>query len=208
MKMMRNQINAVSAVILLIGVTACSRSEPAASSAESAAPARIGRAPLSQIGFAVQDVDAAARRWSDVLGVPASDARTVALQLPDASMVEVKVASLALPNTRIELTQPVTERGPVQDHLDNFGPGVHYIGFSVTDDVDALREQLERVGGKWTGGAPKGEYALVDFRERFGVTLKNHSRNTPGLAPGGRGRGGVGDRQVPRLSRWHGGPEL
>src|SRR5262249_41431067 len=30
----------------------------------------------------------------------------------------------------------------------------------------------ERRGGKWTGGAPGGDYALVDFRERFGATIK------------------------------------
>lgn len=173
---MRSYIKLGLAVLAVVTIAACSRNEavesPTANGGEGGRPARIGTAPMTHIGVAVKDVNASAKAWSHVLGIPASEVRTVTLTLPDKTTADVKVVSLTMPNTEIELNQPVTERGPVQEHLDRFGPGVHYVGFTVKDNVDEIRGVLEQRGGKWTGGAPGGEYAFVDFRERFGAAVK------------------------------------
>ena len=173
---MRSSVKITLAVVAVVSIWACGGGQPDESAAgfgtEASGPARIGTAPLTQIGLVVADVSASAGAWSDVLGIPASEVRTVALDLPDETTVEMKVATLSLPNTEIELNQPVTERGPIQEHLDNFGPGAYSIGFAVRDNVDDIRGLLEKRGGTWTGGAPGGEYALLDFREDFGATIK------------------------------------
>src|SRR5262245_19289045 len=137
---MTSSVRVGLAIIIAMTTGACSGkpAETSAASEASGTPARIGRAPLTHIGFAVRDVNAAAKAWSHVLGIPASDVRTVALSLPDKTTAEIKVASLVMPNTEIELNQPVTERGPVQEQIERFGPGVHYIGFSVPDGVDRI----------------------------------------------------------------------
>ena len=174
-------IAVVGGIAAAVALNRLAESPAPTGTASSEGPARIGTAPLSHIGVVVRDIDVSTRAWADILGIPGTSVKTVALQLPDRSTTDVRVASFVLPNSEIELMQPVGDRGPVQEHLEKFDHGIYSIGFHVTDGIDELRAGLEARGGRWTAGAPGGEYAFVDFRERLGATVRL-SRVTPAHA--------------------------
>ena len=135
-------------------------------------PPRIGMAPITRVGVVVRDVEASARAFSEILGVPVTPARTGTIQLPDNSTAEIRSATFALPNVDVQLDQPVSSRGPLYEHLETFGPGMQYLEIPVTDGVDAMRARLQEKGGTWTAGALGGDYAFVDFRHTLGATIK------------------------------------
>ena len=107
----------------------------------------IGR--LNHVAIAVPDLTAAADQYRQALGA------TVGAPLPQPEH-GVTVIFIDLPNTKIELLQPLGENSPIQAFLDrNPAGGIHHICYEVAD-ILAARDQLLTTGARVLGnGAPK-----------------------------------------------------
>ena len=107
----------------------------------------IGR--LNHVAIAVQDLAAATRVYSETLGADV----TAALPQPEHG---VTVVFINLPNTKIELLEPLGEGSPIAGFLDkNPNGGIHHVCYEV-DDIMAARDRLVSDGARVLGsGEPK-----------------------------------------------------
>jgi methylmalonyl-CoA/ethylmalonyl-CoA epimerase len=107
----------------------------------------IGR--LNHVAIVVPDVAAASATYRQVLGAEVSEP----CQLPAHG---VTVVFVKLPNTKIELLEPLGETSPVNGFLArNPSGGMHHICYEV-DDIGAARDQLRAEGARVLGdGEPR-----------------------------------------------------
>lgn len=107
----------------------------------------LGR--INHVALAVPDLSAAESAYSDTLG-----ARVSARQLlPEHG---VTVVFVELPNSKVELLEPLGENSPIAAFLEkNPAGGMHHICYEV-EDILAARDQLKRSGARVLGdGDPK-----------------------------------------------------
>ena len=107
----------------------------------------IGR--LNHVAIATKNISAAAKIYRETLGAKVSDP----VPQPDHGVTTVFVE---LPNTKIELLEPLGENSPIAKFLEkNPGGGMHHICYEV-DDIYAARDQMRREGATITGsGEPR-----------------------------------------------------
>ena len=107
----------------------------------------IGR--LNHVAIAVRDVAKAARVYRDTLGAEVS----AAVAQPEHGVTTVFVT---LPNTKIELLEPLGESSPIAKFLERSPDGgIHHLCYEV-DDIIAARERLQAQGVRVLGnGEPK-----------------------------------------------------
>jgi methylmalonyl-CoA/ethylmalonyl-CoA epimerase len=127
----------------------------------------IGR--LNHVAIAVKDLEASSRTYRDRLGAKVS----APLALPEHG---VTVVFVELPNTKIELLEPLGQASPIAGFLaKNPDGGMHHICYEV-DDIIAARDQLKNDGARILGdGEPKigahGKAVLFLHPKDFGGTL-------------------------------------
>ena len=110
---------------------------------------QIGR--LVHIAIAVPDLEAAAATYRDVLGAAVSESKELPAQGVVASFVD-------LPNTRVELLQPLGEGSPIASFLErNKSGGLHHVCFEV-DDIMAARDELKAAGARPLGEPRPGAH--------------------------------------------------
>jgi methylmalonyl-CoA/ethylmalonyl-CoA epimerase len=104
---------------------------------------------LNHIAIAVPDLAAASVVYRNVLGARLSEP----CPLPAHG---VTVVFIELPNTKIELLEPLGAASPVQSFLDrNPSGGMHHICYEV-DDIIAVRDRLRAEGARVLGdGEPR-----------------------------------------------------
>jgi methylmalonyl-CoA/ethylmalonyl-CoA epimerase len=107
----------------------------------------IGR--LNHVAIAVGDADKAARVYRETLGAEVS----APMALPEHGVTTVFIT---LPNTKIELLEPLGEGSPIAKFLErNPDGGIHHVCYEVAD-IGRAREQLVARGARVLGdGAPK-----------------------------------------------------
>ena len=107
----------------------------------------IGR--LNHVAIAVPDLEAAITTYRNALGATVSDPQAE----PDHG---VTVVFVELPNTKIELLEPLGESSPIQACLDkNPSGGMHHVCYEV-DDIIGARDRLTAEGARVLGnGEPK-----------------------------------------------------
>jgi methylmalonyl-CoA/ethylmalonyl-CoA epimerase len=107
----------------------------------------IGR--LNHVAIAVKDLAKAAAVYRDTLGASVSEA----VPQPDHG---VSTIFISLPNTKIELLEPLGADSPIAKFLErNADGGVHHICYEV-DDILAARDRLVAKGARVLGsGDPK-----------------------------------------------------
>lgn len=107
----------------------------------------IGR--LNHVAIAVRDIAEAARLYRETLGADVS----AAVAQPDHGVTTVFVT---LPNTKIELLEPLGEGSPIANFLErNKDGGVHHVCYEV-DDILATRDRLKAAGARVLGdGQPR-----------------------------------------------------
>ena len=94
---------------------------------------------LNHIAIATPSLDEAVKTYKDMMGVKISDQ-------VDQIDHGVKVVFIELPNTKIELLEPLGENSPIEKFLDkNKKGGVHHICFEV-EDIDSAIMRLKRDG--------------------------------------------------------------
>ncbi len=127
----------------------------------------IGR--LNHVAIAVPDIMVAAALYRDTLGATVSDA----VPQPDHGVTAVFIE---LPNTKIELLEPLGEDSPIAGFLErNSSGGIHHICYEV-DDIAAARDRLVQDGLRVLGdGDPKigahGKPVLFLHPKDFNGTL-------------------------------------
>jgi methylmalonyl-CoA/ethylmalonyl-CoA epimerase len=107
----------------------------------------IGR--LNHVAIVVPDLESAGKAYRDTLGAHIS----APMDLPDHGVTTVFVE---LPNTKIELLQPLGEDSPIKGFLDrNPSGGMHHLCYEV-DDIIAARDKLVADGARILGdGEPR-----------------------------------------------------
>lgn len=107
----------------------------------------LGR--VNHIAIAVPDLAAATTVYRDTLGAKVSQAQA----LPEHG---VTVVFVELPNTKVELLEPLGEGSPIAAFLaKNPSGGMHHICYEV-EDIIAARDQLAAGGARVLGdGTPK-----------------------------------------------------
>lgn len=127
----------------------------------------IGR--LNHVAIAVPNLEQAAEGYRTKLG-----ARVSAPQAePDHG---VRVVFIELPNTKIELLEPMGANSPIASFLErNPSGGMHHLCYEV-DDILAARDQLVSAGARVLGsGEPKigahGKPVLFLHPKDFNGTL-------------------------------------
>jgi methylmalonyl-CoA/ethylmalonyl-CoA epimerase len=127
----------------------------------------IGR--LNHVAIVVPNLAAAAARYRDALGAEVS----TPLALPAHG---VTVVFVELPNSKIELLEPLGADSPVKGFLDkNPSGGIHHLCCEV-DDIIAARDRLRDAGARVVGdGEPKigahGKPVLFLYPKDFCGTL-------------------------------------
>lgn len=102
----------------------------------------IGR--LNHVAIVVPDVKAAAKLYKSMLGAHVSEP----VPLPAHGVTTVFVT---LPNTKIELLEPLGEKSPVRGFLErNPAGGMHHLCYEV-EDILAARDKLEGEGMRVLG---------------------------------------------------------
>lgn len=103
----------------------------------------IGR--LNHVAIAVKELGPAVRQYREVLGAEVSAPEP----LPEHG---VTVVFITLPNSKIELLEPLGEGSPIADFVARNPKGaVHHICYEV-DDILAARERLIANGARVLGG--------------------------------------------------------
>lgn len=127
----------------------------------------IGR--LNHVAIAVKDIVAASATYRDTLGAGVS----APLEQPEHG---VTVVFVELPNTKVELLQPLGEGSPIAKFLErNPDGGIHHICYEV-EDIIAARDRLVASGARVLGdGTPKtgahGKPVLFLHPKDFNGTL-------------------------------------
>lgn len=107
----------------------------------------IGR--LNHVAIAVQDLGKSAALYRDTLGAKVSAPQ------PEPAH-GVTVVFIELPNTKIELLEPLGDKSPIAAFLEkNPSGGMHHVCYEV-DDIIAARDELKSKGARVLGdGEPK-----------------------------------------------------
>ena len=107
----------------------------------------IGR--LNHVAIATRNIAAAAKVYKETLGATVSDP----VPQPDHGVTTIFVE---LPNTKIELLEPLGENSPIAKFLEkNPSGGMHHVCYEV-DDIYAARDQMKKQGATITGtGEPR-----------------------------------------------------
>ena len=107
----------------------------------------IGR--LNHVAIAVCDIAKAAAVYRDTLGADVSEK----VAQPEHG---VSTVFITLPNTKIELLEPLGDNSPILKFLDkNPDGGIHHVCYEVAD-IRAARDRLKKDGARVLGdGEPK-----------------------------------------------------
>lgn len=107
----------------------------------------LGR--LNHVAIAVPDLATASAQYRTMLGAEVTEPQA----LPEHG---VTVVFIELPNTKIELLEPLGEGSPIAAFLEkNPSGGMHHVCYEV-DDILAARDRLKSEGARVLGsGEPK-----------------------------------------------------
>lgn len=140
----------------------------------------LGTVTVTQVAIVVRDIEARARAWADVLGLPVPEiivtdpvevARTEYEGAPTPA--RARLAFFHLGQVDLELIEPLGGPSTWQDQLDRHGEGLHHIAFQIQGMPERLA-YLDAKGaplvqrGEYTGG----RYAYVDGAPRLGAILE------------------------------------
>ena len=99
---------------------------------------------LNHIAIAVNNLDETIEKYKKIFEIKIS-------QTQEQPLHGVKVAFIELPNTKIELLEPLGEESPIRKFLEkNSSGGIHHICYEVEDILES-RDKILQNGGKIAG---------------------------------------------------------
>lgn len=121
---------------------------------------------IQHLGYAVEDIEAAARFYRDVLGAETHAPETVEDQGIIATMFDVGEST-------VELVQPTREDSPVGKFIAKRGEGFHHVAFGV-EDLDSALADLKSKGVELIDAEPRigaggVRMAFIHPKSAFGV---------------------------------------
>jgi len=102
---------------------------------------------INHIGIAVKNIEVSGPFYRDVLGMALEGTEEVAEQ-------QVKVAFLAVGESRIELLEPTSPTSPVARFLEKNGEGIHHVAYEVAD-LEAVLADLKAKGVRLIDEVPR-----------------------------------------------------
>jgi catechol 2,3-dioxygenase-like lactoylglutathione lyase family enzyme len=140
----------------------------------------LGTTTITQVGIIVQDIEAKARAWAEVLGLPMPEimitdtyerAQTEYNRKP--SNARAKLAFFHLGQVDLELIEPVGRPSTWRDQLEEHGDSLHHIAFEIIGMPERLA-YLEAKGIPLIqrGEYPGGRYAYLDGNAQLGTILE------------------------------------
>lgn len=106
---------------------------------------------LNHVAIAVPDLAKATVLYRDTLGARVGQPQA----LPDHG---VTVVFIDLPNTKIELLEPLGQDSPIAKFLEkNSAGGIHHICYEV-ENIDAARDRLVKEGARVLGDIKTGAH--------------------------------------------------
>jgi catechol 2,3-dioxygenase-like lactoylglutathione lyase family enzyme len=140
----------------------------------------LGTDIVTQVAIVTSDIDAKARAWAELLGVPAPEIRETASAAEtqiryrgQPTPARAKLAFFRLGQVSLELIEPIDRPSTWGDQLDQHGDSLHHIAFRIKGMAEKLA-LLDDLGiplvqkGEYKGG----RYAYVDGIEKLGATLE------------------------------------
>ena len=134
-----------------------------------------------QINIVVRDIETAAEKWAQVLGIEKPEIRTVRLEggenytyRGEPVSCELLAADIQMNGFVLELHQPVSGPSSFLEFLEKHGNGVHHIGFETGENRDAVIRQLGELGfdtNRTLGIYPGSSWTIVDTEDTLGVNL-------------------------------------
>jgi catechol 2,3-dioxygenase-like lactoylglutathione lyase family enzyme len=140
----------------------------------------LGDAIVMQVGIVVRDIEATARAWSQLLGLPMpSIIVTDPVELAQTEYrgqrtpARAKLAFFQLGQVAVELIEPLGGPSTWQDQLDAHGDSIHHIAF----EVQGIKDKLAYLAANGVPLIQRGEYqggryAYVDGTAALGVILE------------------------------------
>ena len=121
---------------------------------------------INHIGIAVQSLDATIPFYRDNLGMAFAGIEEVPEQ-------KVRVAMLAVGESKIELLEPTSAESPVAKFIEKNGAGIHHIAYEVADIEAAIAKLLadgtRMVDEKPRNGAHGTRIAFIHPKSSNGV---------------------------------------
>ncbi len=140
----------------------------------------LGNDTIVQVGIIVADIEARARDWSEILGLPMPTIMTT--DTVDVARTEyggapsparARLAFFHLGQVDVELIEPIDGPSTWRDQLNQHGASLHHIAFRIKGMSEKLA-YLEGHGipliqrGEYTGG----RYAYLDATGKLGTILE------------------------------------
>jgi methylmalonyl-CoA epimerase len=124
---------------------------------------------VNHIGIAVKNLEEAKKVFSEALGLPCIDEKT----LPERG---VRIAFLSSGNTTIELLEGIGPESTVSKFVEQRGPGIHHLCFEV-DGIERVMKELaddgvRLVDEKPRAGAEGKPVAFVHPKSTLGVLVE------------------------------------
>ncbi|MFO7697700.1 MAG: VOC family protein [Anaerolineae bacterium] len=136
---------------------------------------------ITQVAIVTDNIEAAAARWAELLGVPVpttrwTDTRDVAHTTFRGQPTEGR-SMLAFfdlgPQVRLELIQPDHEPSTWREFLDRNGPGLHHIAFNIKGMDEALAVlEAHHMPAVQRGDYTGGRYSYVESDKWLGCILE------------------------------------
>jgi catechol 2,3-dioxygenase-like lactoylglutathione lyase family enzyme len=140
----------------------------------------LGTTTVTQVGLIVHDIEARAKAWADVLGLPVppiqvTDTVDIAQTKYNGAPTpaRAKLAFFHLGQVDLELIEPIGEPSTWKDQLDQHGDSLHHIAFNIKGMQEKLA-YLDAKGvplvqrGEYTGG----RYAYADGSAQLGAIVE------------------------------------
>ena len=141
----------------------------------------VNKLGFCQINIIVKDIELAAKKWAELLGIPVPEIRINHLEGNEnytyrgqPVSCDLKVCDIPMNGFVIELHQPIGGPSSFQEFLDKHGNGVHHIGFEVGAARDDVIADMEKDGydvGRTLGIYPGSSWTIVDAEDTLGVNL-------------------------------------
>jgi methylmalonyl-CoA/ethylmalonyl-CoA epimerase len=140
----------------------------------------LGSNTLAQVAIVVHNIEEAAKRYADILGLPVpepivtapgSEVNQTYRGVP--SDARAKLAFFSVGQVQIELIEPLGGASTWQEVLDRKGECVHHIAFWVEGMQKSVNFLKSRgIPMIQRGDMGEGQYAYFDAEAQLGVTLE------------------------------------
>lgn len=124
---------------------------------------------IDHIGIVVKDINRSIPLFRDIMGLELLGTEVI-------SEDDVKVASFAIGESRIELIEPIKEETPVFRFLKKRGEGIHHVAVLVQDLEEALgnlkKAGLDIIDGRSQIGAMGRKVAFIHPRSCHGLLVE------------------------------------